>query len=165
MRWYKCFTKTFAPDVFSFLYGTGRACLRRLFTNAVSCVSDWRFPVISAALLFSKQREGDVKLDNGWFHIWPPQLPHIRPSSVVLHLVTVCIRCAINPLYLSSSHTRNREKLQIGSHFWSSLQAGLGCPQFGATKANWNLFLSAWKQGVSWAPRVTLGNSHIIFRI
>lgn len=33
MRRYKCFTKTFTLD-FSFLYGTGRACLLHLIINA-----------------------------------------------------------------------------------------------------------------------------------
>lgn len=57
-----------------------------------------------------------------WLHISTPPPPgsltYIKhPTSAILHLVTVCITCAIKPLYVTYLHTTGGEKhlLQIWS--------------------------------------------------
>lgn len=53
----------------------------------------------------------------------PSQRPHIRPASEILHLVTVFIRCVINPLYFSSSHTKKQREASNSNPFFE-LSAG-----------------------------------------
>lgn len=137
MRWYKCFTKSFASHVFSFLSATGRACLLCLRLEV---------PRYQRRFVVQQTEGGGWETRSCMTSAAPLQMSFL---CKILRPVSVRVGCTINPLYLSSPHTRNRENLLIQSHFLSSLPAGAGCPKHGATKANWNLFLSSWKGGLS----------------
>lgn len=112
MRWYKCFTKTFASHVFSFLSATGRACLLCLRLEV---------PRYQRRFVVQQTEGGGWETRSCMTSAAPLQMSFL---CKILRPVSVRVGCTINPLYLSSPHTRNRENLLIQSHFWALCQQG-----------------------------------------
>lgn len=143
MRWYKCFTKTFASD-FCFVMeaeetvSSPSSHFLRLRLETLGCQC-------SFVCLFELKAAGgeeDVKEDKVWLLIWPTPPAPSHPSHPCITASCDC-RHQIKPLYYPS-HT---ETGKLPSEPTAELfAAGGGGAQFAATKATWDLFLSTKRE-------------------
>lgn len=131
----------------------------------VYCVSGWRFPGISAALLFSKRREDDERLDHVWLC---SSLTDVLPLQNTASCV--CTRWTYHKpsLFIHSAHKKQRKPSNSKPFFELSASRG-GLSKTWCYKSKLESLPVKLKERtelwVRWPPPPTLGNSHIIFRI